>query len=186
MGTVSRSSAGRSDSPQSGLSAAASAASTSQTSVSAVEEVANGLDRPVDLVVAVRERDEHALELGRCHVDASVEQVPEQRRVPCRVRADGVVVVAHGAVLAEQGQHRADALDGAEGSKACLEPGAAKLELLVDRGIAEPAQHRGAGGGREWVSRERSRLVDVTDGSQLLHQLGTAAESCRGETAADD
>ena len=69
--TVSRSPAGRSDSAQSGLSAAASAARVSQTSASAVEEVANGLDRPVDLLVAVRERDEHALELGRRQVDAA-------------------------------------------------------------------------------------------------------------------
>src|SRR4051794_16983882 len=123
METVSRSPAGRSDSPQSGLCATASAASTSQTSVSAVEEVANGLDRPVDLVVAVRERDEHALELGRCHVEAAVEQVAEERRIPRGVGAHGVVVITHDIVLAEQGQHRADPLDGAEGAEAGLEAG---------------------------------------------------------------
>src|SRR6478736_1534588 len=127
MATVSRSSAGRSDSPQSGLSAAASAARISQMSASAVEEVANGLDRPVDLVVAVRERDEHALELGRCHVDAAVEQVAEERRIPFRVGACGVVVVSYGVVLAKQGQHRTDALDRAEGGEARLEAGSAPL-----------------------------------------------------------
>src|SRR6478736_4056308 len=95
MATVSRSSAGRSDSPQSGLSAAASAARISQTPASAVEEVANGLDRPVDLVVAVRERDEHALELGRRHVDAALEQVAEERRVLVRVGERRVLVVPH-------------------------------------------------------------------------------------------
>ena len=99
---------------------------------------------------------------------------------------DGVVVVAHGAVLAEQGQHRADPLDGAEGGEARLEPGAATLELLVHRRVAEPAQHRDAGGGRERVAGERSRLVDVADGSEALHQLGAAAERSGRQAAADD
>jgi hypothetical protein len=51
--TPSRSGSARSCSPQSGLSAAASAASVSQTSVA--EEVANGLDGAVDVLVGVRE-----------------------------------------------------------------------------------------------------------------------------------
>ena len=40
----------------------------------------------VDLLVTVRERDEHALELGRRQVDAALERMPEERRrsAPCR------------------------------------------------------------------------------------------------------
>ena len=92
----------------------------------------------------------------------------------------GDALLAHGLVLAEEGQHRADALDGAEGGEPCLETRAAAFELLVDRGVAQPAQHRGAGGGRERIARERPRLIDVADRSEALHQLGAAAERSGG------
>src|SRR6476660_9753411 len=78
------SSSGRSAATQSVLSRPASAAIVSQ--MSAVE-LANGLDGRVDLRVAVREREEHRLELARRDVDAAVEQVAEEGGVRVGVRA---------------------------------------------------------------------------------------------------
>src|SRR5437764_10582681 len=94
--TGSRSGFGRNAASQSGLSRAASAAITSQSSVA--EELANRLDRPVDLVVAVRERDEHRLELRRGDVDAALEQAPEERGVPIRVAFGRLLKVLDGFV----------------------------------------------------------------------------------------
>src|SRR5262249_57258630 len=70
----------------------------------------HGLDRMVDLLLAVRERDEHALELTRRDVDAVGEQMAEERAVAFRIRALRVVEVAHGRVGHEERGHRADAL----------------------------------------------------------------------------
>src|SRR5436309_330240 len=65
--------------PQSGLSRSASSAIVAQTS--SVVELANGLDGAVDLLVAVGERGEQALELRRRHGDHTRGQVPEARRL---------------------------------------------------------------------------------------------------------
>src|SRR2546423_15643872 len=75
-GSRSCSASGRSATRQSGLSRAASTATVSQSST--VEELGNGLHRPVDVLVGVRERDERRLELRRREVDPSREQVPEE------------------------------------------------------------------------------------------------------------
>src|SRR6266540_85891 len=81
-GSSSRSSCGRSASAQSGLSRAASSATTSQSSV---EEAGNCLHRPVDVLLGVRQRDEHRLELRGREVDAAVEQMPKQGAVALEV-----------------------------------------------------------------------------------------------------
>src|SRR5688572_4080213 len=73
----------RSASAQSGLSAAASAAIVLKTSVA--EEVANGLDGAVDVLVRVGERDEETLELRGRDVDPPLQQVAEERAVALRV-----------------------------------------------------------------------------------------------------
>src|SRR5438105_14458318 len=78
IGSRSCSSSGRSAFVQRRLSAPASAPIVSQ--ISAVE-VGNGLDRSVDLLVAVREGDEHRLELARRDVDPALEQMAEERRI---------------------------------------------------------------------------------------------------------
>src|SRR5688572_31744402 len=88
----SRSGSSRSCSAQSGLSAAASAARVSQRS--SVEEVGNGLDRPVDVGVGVGEREEEALELRRRDVDAALEQVTEESAVSLGVARLRVLEVA--------------------------------------------------------------------------------------------
>src|SRR5918992_4511304 len=62
----------------SSLSRPASDAIVSQRSA---VEVCNGLDRAVDFLVAVGERDEHRLELARRDVDAAREQVTKERGV---------------------------------------------------------------------------------------------------------
>src|SRR2546423_11126709 len=124
--SVSRSSARRSAAPHSGLSRSASSAIVAQTSVGS--EVCNSLDRAVDVGVGVGERDEHRLELRGSEVDAALEEMAEEGRVPLGVARGRVVVVAHGLVAAEERQHRPDALDASEGSKAGLEPRAQALE----------------------------------------------------------
>jgi len=93
-------------------------------------EARNRCNRPVDLVVAVREREEHRLELGRRDVDAAREQVPEQRAVPIGVAALHVLEAPDRAVGHEQRQHRADAAHAAELREPSLEARAASLELV--------------------------------------------------------
>ena len=77
--------AGRSASSQSGLSPRGRRPRSRPRGHSA-QDVGNGLDRPVDLLVAVGEGDEHRLELRRRDVDAPLEQAAEERPVtpPCR------------------------------------------------------------------------------------------------------
>ena len=72
------------------------------------------------------------------------------------------------------------------GAQPLLEPGAALLELLVHRRVAQPAQHGEPGRGRERVPGERAGLVDVADRREPLHQLGATAERREREAAADD
>src|SRR4029079_4534106 len=90
------SSGGRSAAVQSSLSRPASPAIVSQRSA---VEAGNGLDRAVDFLVAVRERDEQALELARGDVHPVREQMAEERAVPFGVAALRVVEVAHRGVV---------------------------------------------------------------------------------------
>src|SRR5436190_1372692 len=136
-GSRSCSDSGRSAATQSALSRPASTAIVSHTSVA---EITDGLDRAVDLLVAVRERDEHRLELARGDVDPALEQVAEQRRVALGVRPLRVVEVAHGRVGHEERRHRADPLDAAACRQAGLEARAAALELRIDGRVAEPSK----------------------------------------------
>ena len=72
----------------------------------------NRRDRAVDLLVAVREREEHGLELRGGDVDALREQVAEERRVALGVAAllHVVEVAERAGVGHEERQHRADPL----------------------------------------------------------------------------
>src|SRR6266508_3966723 len=101
-GSRSCSSRARSAAVQSSLSRLASSAIASQRSA---VEVCKRLDRSFDFLVAVRERDEHALELARCDVDALGEEVAEERAVAVRVAVLRVVEVAHGRVAHEERRH---------------------------------------------------------------------------------
>src|SRR6266545_548054 len=125
--TASRSGARRAAAAQSGLSLAASSAMDSQRSVA--EEVSDGLHRCVGIVLGVRERDEHGFELRRGDVDPSLEQIPEERRVPLRVGCTRIVVVAHRPV--EEREHRADPLHGSERRESILAPPRATRKPVI-------------------------------------------------------
>ena len=95
IGRSSRSSSGRSDClPEAALGGGLVDDDVSTCLVRGFEERADGLDGAVDLGVAVRERDEHRLELRRGDVDAVREQVAEERAVAFRVAPLRVVEVA--------------------------------------------------------------------------------------------
>src|SRR6185436_13148523 len=125
------------------------ASGTRRSAATSASDGGNGLHRAVDLLVAVRERDEHRLELRRRDVDAAVEEAAEQGAVGLGVRTLRVLEAAHRLVRPEQRQHRADALDRAERREALLEARALPLELLVDRRVAEAPEHGEPGGRRE-------------------------------------
>src|SRR6266581_6909653 len=108
--------------------------------VQSFEEAPDCFDRTVDLLVAVRERDEERLELGRRDVDPARQEVAEERRVALGVACGGVLEPPDRLRTAEERQHRTDALDAAEGRESFLQPRPAPLELLVDRRIAKPPQ----------------------------------------------
>src|SRR5439155_5277225 len=170
--------------PQSGLSRSASSAIVDQTS--SVVELANGLDGAVDLLVAVGERGEQALELRRRDVDPTREQVPEAGGVALGVAALGVVEGADRGARREEREHRADALDDAVGREAVGQAGSAALELLVDPRLPKPAEHREAGRGRKRIPGESPGLVDGAHRRELVHQLGAAAEGGERQAPAHD
>src|SRR4051794_21987450 len=144
--------------PHSGDSSIASCAIVLQSSGAAVE-LTDGLDRAVDLLVAVRERKEERLELRRRYVDAALEQVAEEPGVAVGVARLRVVEVAHGTVGVEQREHCADALHGAERGEAGLQACTSALQLLVRLSVPQAAQHREARRGGERISGERAGLV---------------------------
>src|SRR4029079_8143818 len=127
------------------------------------EKVTDRLHGAVDVVVRMRKRKEHRLELRGSHVDAVRKQVTEERAVAFRVARLDVVEVANAAVGHEGREHGADTADQAELPQPRLEPGALPLELLVEGFVAQAAQHAKARGGRERVPGKRARLIDGPD-----------------------
>ena len=119
-------------------------------------------------------------------VDPALEQVAEEGAVALGVARLRVLEGAHGAVAEEERRHRADPLDAAERGESRLQPGALRLQLLVDRRIAQPAEDGRPGRRRERVPGERPGLVDVAGRREPLHHVGAAAERRRREPAADD
>src|SRR6476620_6803129 len=116
-------------------SAIASRAIVAQSSA-AVVELTDNLDRPVDLLVAVREREKHRLELRRRDVDAVREEVAEEARVAIGIARLRVLEVAHLTIGIEEGEHRAHAIHPAEVREPGFEPAPEALELFVDRQVA--------------------------------------------------
>src|SRR4029453_19425619 len=97
---------------------------------SSAGETRNSLDRAVDLLIPVRKRREHGLELRGGDVDPLLEQVPEERPVPLgvsfardlvEIRDEGAWHLCVGSAT-EEGQKCADTLDGAVSGKARPEP----------------------------------------------------------------
>src|SRR5215210_1908074 len=186
-GVSSRSSDGRRAAPQSVLSRPASRTITSQTERLGAEEVSGGLQRPVDLRVAVRRRDEHRLELRGRDVDAALEQVAEESAEAPAVARGCLAVVTNRALAEEDCDHRADPLDAdTVGSQAFLDPGAGALELCVDLGLAEAPQDDERGRRRERVPGERARLVDRAGRRELVHYVAATAEGGQRQAPADD
>src|SRR5262245_20225023 len=121
-GSRSWSSRGRRAASQSALSPAAPALIASQ--MSAIAEVVNGLEGPVDILVRVGKGQEHRFELRRREVDAPVEQMAEERPVALGVRVLRVVVVPNLAGAHEEREHRPDSLDASEQAQPLFQSGA--------------------------------------------------------------
>src|SRR5580704_1806764 len=93
----------------------------------------------------------------------------------------------------EWGDHAADPTDHARNvrhARSCLEAGlealTESLQPLVERRIlAQGVERRAARGHRRRASRERTRLVDRTRRSDLLHEVAPAPVGADGEAAAD-
>ncbi len=112
--------------------------------------------------------------------------MPEERAEALRVARLGVLEVAHRPVGHEEREQRPDALDATERRQALLEERRARLELVVDGRIAQPAQHRETGSRRKRVPGESPGLVDGTGGREEIHDLRPAAEGRERQAAADD
>ncbi len=118
--------------------------------------------------------------------------MPEERAVLLGISlARALVVTRDGArprfgLATEEGQDRADPLDGAVSGKPGFEPLASPLELLVVSRVAEAPQHRDPGRRGQRVSGQCPGLVDRARGGQLLHDFRPASESGQRKPAADD
>src|SRR5919109_2869024 len=137
--TCSRSGSGRRAAAQSELSLSASSAIVSQmVAVLAGKKFLRRLDGAFDLGRPMCRRDEERLELRGRDVDAAREQVPEERAVAVKVARLGIGEVLHGAATEEDGQHRADALDGdVVVAEAGLQGGGRLVQLPVDVGVPQ-------------------------------------------------
>ena len=60
------------------------------------------------------------------------------------------------------------------------------LDLIELSGSFEDFERGDTGGGGEWISRERARLVDGADGRDAIHDLGRSAVGAYRQPAADD
>ena len=127
------------------------------------EDVRNGLDGPVHVLVGVRERDEQALELRRRDVDPALEQAAEEERRSARCRrarrrrSSGRSRPPSGTASPSRrlaGRCRTSRRPSSSRAPSCFEP-------LVDGVVAQPPQHGDPGGGGERVPGERAGLVDV-------------------------
>ena len=145
-----------------------------------------GYELEKDRFVVVGRAGEKRLELRRRQVDALLEQVPEKRAVALGVARLRVVEVADGSLRHEEGEERADPLHAAERGEPLLEERGPPLELVVDAAVAQPAQHREAGGGRERVPGKRPCLIDRPRRREQIHDLRPAAEGRKRQPAADD
>src|SRR5689334_7516198 len=75
------------------------------------ERLSSRLDRAFDVFLGVGRGDERSLELAARQVNPASEHFPEVAPEEARVAASGAIVVAHGAVVEEERDHAADALN---------------------------------------------------------------------------
>ena len=153
---------------------------------------ATAFDRAVDLVVGVREGDEHALELRRRDVDPALEQAAEQHSVAVGVAALGVREPRDRPVGGEEGRHRADALDarrtGAGPPRAARRGArAARRRRRRAAGAARRARPRSRAGSRRACRPGRRRRQARAGPSRprarrTRRAAGRRRRSCRGSS----
>ena len=126
-------------------------------------------------------------------IDASGEHLPEEAGEERGVAAPGVVVVADGAGVEEEGEHAADALDdvrnpgvGRGPVEALGEAGREGLEPIVGGSSRRSRKVVRPGGHRQRIARERAGLVDRPDGRDVVHDRGRGTIGRRRQAAADD
>ena len=153
----------------------------------AAEELTDGLHGAVDVLVGVRERDEHRLELRRRDVDAALEQVAEERAVALGVAGLRVLEVAHAAVglksvsIAPTRCTRPNAREpGLEPRAACARARSYTAASRSRRSTARPAAVASG------LPQSVPGLVDRPARREPVHHVGAAAERRERQAAADD
>ena len=71
-------------------------------------------------------------------------------------------------------------------AQAVFQAGGEGFEQGVGGAVLEDVERGDAGGHGQGIARERAGLVDGPGGRDLVHQVGAAAVSADGQTAADD
>lgn len=147
----------------------------------------------VDVGLGVSGGDEGGFELAAREVDAAGEHFPEEAGEEGCVGAEGVGVVADGAVVEEEGEHAADALDavgnvgvGAEAVQAVGEAGSKGFEAVVGWLGLKELEGGQSGGHRQRISGEGASLEDGSGRGDEVHGGGGAAVGGSGQAAADD
>src|SRR5579862_8596422 len=105
------------------------------------ESVAASRDRAVQVLVPVGGGNEKRLELGRRQEDAALEHLVKERGETARVRALGILVIAHRIAGEKQREQRAHSLDlardvrrGESAANAIGEAAALAFERVVETG----------------------------------------------------
>ena len=159
-----------------------------------LQRLAVGGEGLQEVLLRVGRRDEHRLEGGRRDEDAPLQEPVEPAVERRPVALLHVVEVGDRSRVEEEGQDRADPIEGEPVGDAellgdlphpLLELRRGLLELRVGRG-RQRVEHGDAGGHGERVPRERSRLVDGAVGGDVGHQVGPAAVGPDREPAAED
>ena len=143
------------------------------------------------LLLCVGSGDEHGLELGRSHIDASVQQEGEILGILLSIGGGGAVVILNGLVRKENAQERAHPVDGdpvpcrrcdgfVENFRFCG-------DVLLDAGsVTKNRQSGDAGGGGDGVAGESACLIDRAYRGNHIHDLFSAAVSTDWHSAAHD
>src|SRR5690606_18745089 len=146
-----------------------------------------------EVAVAVGEGEEARLVLGGSEIDAPVEGGPEEFPEGFEVGFLHRVDVVDLALVEEEAEHGADAMEDeiapefAQGAAHGFLEGAADLLETVPAVEALHFPELGEPGGEgEGIARERAGLVDGSERREMIHDLRLSAEGADGEPPADD